>query len=67
MSARVLLIDDDEGIARLLTTLLTRAGFEVLRADDGRGGLRKLGWNADESPIEAVRGFGYRYRKTIPS
>ena len=25
---------------------------------------RKLGWeNLDESPIEAVRGFGYRYRR----
>jgi DNA-binding response OmpR family regulator len=24
---------------------------------------RKLGWDADDSPIEAVRGFGYRYRK----
>jgi DNA-binding response OmpR family regulator len=42
MPARVLLIEDDEGIARLLVTLLSRAGFEVLRADDGRGGLRKV-------------------------
>jgi DNA-binding response OmpR family regulator len=171
MPARVLLIEDDEGIARLLVTLLSRAGFEVLRADDGRGGLRKvheakpdvvlldvglpeldgwevlerlrdisevpvlmltartdsyltkpfdngellarveallrrprltegdgadvvvdgalridtvsrsvrlggrevasrlrrkLGWDADGSPIEAVRGFGYRYRKAMP-
>ncbi|HEX4010872.1 MAG TPA: response regulator transcription factor [Solirubrobacteraceae bacterium] len=24
---------------------------------------RKLGWDAEDSPIEAVRGFGYRYRK----
>jgi DNA-binding response OmpR family regulator len=22
---------------------------------------RKLGWHSDKSPIEAVRGFGYRY------
>ena len=28
---------------------------------------RKLGWDADGSPIEAVRGFGYRYRRTMPS
>jgi DNA-binding response OmpR family regulator len=42
MPARVLLIEDDEGIARLVVTLLSRAGFEVLRADDGRGGLRKV-------------------------
>ncbi len=42
MPARVLLIEDDEGIARLLATLLSQAGFEVLRADDGRSGLRKV-------------------------
>lgn len=27
---------------------------------------RKLGWGPDDSPIEAVRGFGYRYRKPRP-
>jgi DNA-binding response OmpR family regulator len=42
MPARVLLIEDDEGIARLLVTLLSQAGFEVLRAHDGRSGLRKV-------------------------
>ena len=25
---------------------------------------RKLGWDVEDSPIEAVRGFGYRYRRT---
>ena len=25
---------------------------------------RKLGWDAENSPLEAVRGFGYRYRDT---
>ena len=35
-----------------------RVKFAVLRL------RRKLGWSdPDESPIESVRGFGYRYRR----
>jgi DNA-binding response OmpR family regulator len=44
--------DDPTGIAP------ERVKFAVLRL------RRKLGWNIPEqAPVEAVRGFGYRYRK----
>ncbi len=35
MIARVLVVDDDEGIRRALSSSLARAGFEVTTADDG--------------------------------
>jgi len=42
MSARILVIDDEEDIRNLLEELLRRAGHEVEKADDGRAGLRAL-------------------------
>ncbi|MGA9857872.1 MAG: response regulator transcription factor [Solirubrobacteraceae bacterium] len=42
MSSRVLMIEDDEGIALLVNRLLSGAGFDVSMATEGRGGLRKL-------------------------
>jgi len=39
---RVLVIDDDEDIRRLVAELLGRAGFSVEQAEDGRAGLRAL-------------------------
>jgi len=48
--------DDPTGIGQ------ERVKFAVLRL------RRKLGWaDPDESPIESVRGFGYRYRKSTPT
>jgi len=38
--ARILIIDDEEGIRRPLQILLERAGHEVMAAPDGREGLR---------------------------
>jgi len=38
-----------------------RVKFAILRL------RRKLGWNAAASPIEAVRGVGYRYRPPVSS
>lgn len=38
---RVLLIDDEEAIVRILGRLLQVAGFEVLAATDGKDGLAK--------------------------
>ena len=35
MSARVLVIDDDERLRRTLASSLTRAGFDVMTAEDG--------------------------------
>jgi DNA-binding response OmpR family regulator len=46
--------DDPTGIGQ------ERVKFAVLRL------RRKLGWSdPDESPIESVRGFGYRYRRPV--
>jgi DNA-binding response OmpR family regulator len=42
MGARLLLIEDDAGIASLLRLLLSRAGYELALADDGRTGLRQV-------------------------
>jgi DNA-binding response OmpR family regulator len=41
-AARVLVIDDDSDIRKLLVTLLRRAGHDVTEADNGRTGLRAL-------------------------
>jgi DNA-binding response OmpR family regulator len=38
--ARILVVDDDDDIRGLVATLLTRAGYEVRQAVDGRAGLR---------------------------
>src|SRR5947199_6086952 len=40
--ARVLVIDDDGDIRRLVAELLGRAGLSVEQAEDGRSGLRAL-------------------------
>jgi DNA-binding response OmpR family regulator len=37
--AKVLMIDDEQGIRSLLDTLLSRKGYDVLLADGGRKGL----------------------------
>jgi DNA-binding NtrC family response regulator len=37
--AKILVIDDEEGIRSLLDTLLTRKGYDVVLADGGRKGL----------------------------
>src|SRR4051812_31864234 len=41
-AARVLVIDDDGDIRRLVADLLGGAGFSVEQAEDGRAGLRAL-------------------------
>jgi DNA-binding NtrC family response regulator len=38
----ILLIDDDDGLRRMLAQMLTRAGYEVTEAVNGRDGLWKL-------------------------
>jgi len=40
--ARILIVDDDAEIRLLLTELLSRAGFQVTEAVDGRAALRQL-------------------------
>ncbi|MEW5977857.1 MAG: response regulator [Acidobacteriota bacterium] len=41
--ARILLIDDDDGLRRVLRRALQRRGYEVLEAPDGREGLSLVG------------------------
>ena len=42
MSARVLIVDDNEDVRRILQTRLDLAGFHAVGAADGREGLLKL-------------------------
>ncbi len=39
---RILIIDDDDGLRRMLVQMLERAGYEAVDADNGRDGLGKL-------------------------
>ncbi|MBU1348161.1 MAG: response regulator [Alphaproteobacteria bacterium] len=39
---RILLVDDSEAMRRLLSAILTAAGFQVVAADGVREGLRRL-------------------------
>ena len=47
---RILLIDDDEFFRDFVKQLLTRAGYEVLPAPNGREGLKLLA----QSPVDLV-------------
>jgi len=47
---RILLIDDDEFFRDFVQQLLTRAGYEVLPAANGREGLKLFG----QSPVDLV-------------
>jgi two-component system alkaline phosphatase synthesis response regulator PhoP len=48
VSARILVVDDDEHILRAMATSLTRAGFQVLTADDGEPAL------AVTAPVDVI-------------
>jgi len=47
---RVLVIDDEPLVRRLLSHLLTRAGFQVIQAVGGADGIRQL----REAPVDLV-------------
>src|SRR6266545_4224421 len=52
---RVLVVDDDELIRRLLVEVLTDEGYEVRLAADGAAGLAVLrGWRPDAIILDAV-------------
>lgn len=44
--ATVLVIDDDNGVRRMIRTILERAGYAVLEAHDGAEGMGKFQTNA---------------------
>jgi DNA-binding response OmpR family regulator len=44
---RVLAVDDDAGVLRLVEKVLRHAGYDVLTAEDGLDALRKLDGNVD--------------------
>ncbi|HXY84684.1 MAG TPA: response regulator transcription factor [Gaiellaceae bacterium] len=49
--ARILVVDDDPDIRRLVVELLRRAGHEVEQAEDGKAGLRALHGSSPELVI----------------
>ena len=49
--ARILVVDDDPDIRRLVVELLQRAGHEVDQAEDGKAGLRALHGSSPELVI----------------
>lgn len=44
MTGKILVIEDDREIGRMITTVLTRHGYTVYGAGDGREGMRIFGW-----------------------
>jgi two-component system KDP operon response regulator KdpE len=46
-AARILVVDDDEGVQRFVSTILRRNGYTVLRADDGQAAIAQA---IDQSP-----------------
>jgi DNA-binding NtrC family response regulator len=50
LQSTILVIDDDRHFRSLVRTLLVRAGYEVLEAENGLEGLRLLEW----APIDLV-------------
>ncbi len=49
MSAKILVVDDDANVQRLLTYTLRQEGYEVVVASDGSDGLRL--WGAEEPAL----------------
>jgi DNA-binding response OmpR family regulator len=50
----ILVIDDETEIRELLRIFLTRAGFQVIQAEDGAAGVQVLKNLSDENPIHLV-------------
>jgi len=46
---RILIVDDEESIRKALRLTLTKAGYDVVEADDGAKGIEVIG--ADDNPL----------------
>ena len=51
---RILIVDDDAVIRRLLASILARARFEIVHAEDGEAAWSALQEQAPEQPIDLV-------------
>lgn len=51
MSKKVLIVDDSKTIRQQVSFTLTKGGFGVVEAEDGKDGLAKLSANADVAMI----------------
>jgi DNA-binding response OmpR family regulator len=52
--ARILIIDDEEPIRRMLCKLLVRDGYEVIQSSNGRSGLQECRKNAVDLVITDI-------------
>ena len=50
MRHKILVVDDDDGMRRFLFTILTRAGYDVVTAENVQGGSRTL----EEAPPDLL-------------
>ena len=41
---RVLIVDDEDVVRKVLRATLTEAGYEVVEAEHGGKGIEKIGW-----------------------
>ena len=46
---RILIVDDEESIRKALRLTLTKAGYDVVEAEDGEKGIEAIG--ADDNPL----------------
>ena len=46
---RILIVDDEDSIRKALRLTLTKAGYDVVEADDGAKGIEAIG--ADDNPL----------------
>lgn len=51
MSKKVLIVDDSKTIRQQVSFTLSKGGFTVVEAEDGKDGIAKLGANADIAMI----------------
>ena len=53
MAAKILVVDDDPNVQRLLQYTLKQEGYEVVVASDGAEGFRL--WGAEDPALDAAR------------